>query len=195
MKHIFVDFETSGNQIQGKILNVAFTWFSLDSIESIEDIVSRCKFFKFNFNLEEQAKYIHDKETLNWWKKLPKEVFMEAFANPENGIDFNTFVDEFDDYVSSHMKNGHIWSRGAFDINLLERIYTDIGRKSLVGFWRQRDARSFIDAANILLGLDDPFIGKVKDFKQSYVAHDPKHDIAKDIQQLQLVYTTLQELQ
>lgn len=192
-KHFIIDWETGGDSLNGKILNVAWTHFDTDQVENIDDIVERTSFLRLNYKHTSQDGYVFNKDTMEWWSTLPKELQAETFNNPEQGVDVLTVLNRLADDIQAHYSAKNcMWSRGTdFDLTILRRLLKDNGMDDLYPFWMNRDVRTFCDTLNIVEGLENPWRGKIVSLKQEYVAHDPRYDIAKDIQQIQIVFNTL----
>jgi hypothetical protein len=196
MAHILIDFETLGQAQNGKVTYCAYASFNIDMVEPIEEIMSRVSTFKFNWL--EQDEYELDESVIEFWKKQPFEIRNEMLGSPETGRSISEFLDEFADFFFESKFNATtdiLWSRGnSFDITILNRLYSDNGKEPPYPFWRVRDARTWVDAANVLcnnLHNGTYFTGKFgKDTKSSN--HSAVFDVAKDVEQIQRAYSVLE---
>ena len=196
MAHILIDFETLGSALNGKVTYVSWCHFDIKQQETIDEILPRVKDFKFNWL--EQEQYELDDGVIEFWKKQPMDIRQEMLGNPEDGRSIKEFLNEFSDTFFStgfSAKTDVLWSRGnTFDITILDRLYSDEGIDTPYPFWRVRDARTFIDAVNVLLGRVNkdgtPFMGKLGT-EAKVSNHSASFDVAKDISQLQETYSIL----
>ena len=196
MAHILIDFETLGSALNGKVTYVSWCHFSIDERESIDEILPRVNDFKFNWL--EQDQYELDSGVIEFWKKQPIEIRNEMLGKPETGGTIKEFLNEFSDTFFStgfSAKTDVLWSRGnTFDITILDRLFKDEDIEAPYPFWRVRDARTFLDAVNVMTDIKNRdgthFMGKLGEGAK-VSNHSASFDVAKDISQLQDAYSIL----
>ena len=201
--HIMIDFESIGKAINGKMAFVGFTKFNPYELNSHEELMDQVMEVKLNWAHEDQADFKYDKGILDFWTNQPLEIRKRMLDEPETGVCIIEFCNIFEDYLHSCGFNGArdiVWARGTnFDITILERFYSTAERELPFPWWRARDVRTFIDAANVVTNQTNKqgsnFIGKMVHINDQVSNHDAKFDIANDIVNVQRVMKILMEFQ
>ena len=196
--NILIDFETLGTNVSGKVAFCSYCAFDIDVPNSIDHYKSLVRSFKFNWY--DQPDYIFNEDVVKFWKKQPIEIRQKMLGDPETGGSILEFCNSFEDYLFETKFTANkdiIWARGiSFDLAVLDRLYESIGRNPPYFFWKIRDVRTFIDAANVINGdvnkEGTPWLGKIPGNDNSN--HDSDYDVIKDIVQIQSVYKTLKSL-
>lgn len=185
MDFIF-DFETlSVSRHNCVVVNLATLEFDPSRFKSdqytFSELVDSCLLYKFDIK-EQREVYgrVVDKDTLDWWKKLPKDVSGQLLPSPDD-----MSISDIPLHISDR-DYGNIWSRGnTFDPIILDYLMDDIDSRHLFPFWKVKDTRSFLDG--LLYGSDYKNSFMPEDLDIEFKHHDPCHDIALDVMRMQTI--------
>ena len=192
---VIYDFETlSQNQINGVVLSFAMVNYSesrfTSSPYSYQELVNSAKMIKFD--VAEQVKKFDrkiDKPTLEWWQSQPKEAQEQSLKpmSTDKSITelYSFFVENAD--VEQIKK---VYTRGnTFDPIFFEYIMKQIGKEDPYPWWAVRDTRSLLDGLLWGTGANNKFIPP--GLEESFVGHDPRHDVAMDVMRMQTIIQAL----
>lgn len=196
--HFILDTETMGSaSINCAVVDCSYVCFDWDrfttdpyTFSELESLAQRSK-----LDVAHQVKVFGfkvDKDTVDWWSKLPPEV--RAMAKPnKNDLTLNQFFDKLNSYLNGFNKIHYWWSRAnSFDPIILWRLIDHRPDKNLINnklpHWKLRDTRTFIDArANFPVKNGFiPFKDETK-WAVTFKEHNSIHDIIADILRLQVL--------
>lgn len=80
-------------------------------------------------------------DTIAWWATQSKEAQDAAFSEVGR-IPLMEAVDQFHQFVWNCER---VWSQGSFDVNIMEHLYTSLGRPYSWQYWQVRDSRTIFD--------------------------------------------------
>lgn len=80
-------------------------------------------------------------DTIAWWATQSKEAQEAAFSE-EGRVSIEHAVDLFHKFV---WNSERVWSQGSFDVNIMEHLYTSIGKPYAWQYWQVRDSRTLFD--------------------------------------------------
>lgn len=187
---VIYDFETLGLD-QNKSVVVSFAMLSFSEKSYVEkpydynDLISSCKYIKFN--AEEQVRDYGrkiDKDTLKWWSEQGPKAKKQITPSLED-----VSISELYDFIIANvdLKNHKkAYTRGnTFDPIFLDSILASCGKVNPMHWRTIRDTRSMIDGMSFGMNLDNTFTPS--EWKDSFVKHDPRHDITMDVMRMQLL--------
>ena len=186
---IIFDFETlSQEQTNGVVLSMAMLNFAEcrfigDNAYTFDELVQNTQMIKFN--VEEQVKKYNreiNRDTLTWWSEQG-ELAKQQLKPSENDVSIDQLYNFFIVNKSTNVKK--VYTRGnTFDPIFLEYIMRQTNNPMPYDWWEVRDTRSLIEGLSWGSDLKHSFI---PDGCESFIAHDPKHDIAMDVMRLQVL--------
>jgi len=80
-------------------------------------------------------------DTIAWWATQSKEAQEAAFGDV-NRVTVEDAVEQFHKFV---WNSERVWSQGSFDVNIIEHLYTSIGKPYAWQYWQVRDSRTLFD--------------------------------------------------
>ncbi len=80
-------------------------------------------------------------DTIAWWATQSKEAQEAAFSDV-NRVTVEDAIDQFHKFV---WNSERVWSQGSFDVNIIEHLYTSIGKPYAWQYWQVRDSRTLFD--------------------------------------------------
>lgn len=201
-KNFIFDFETLGtNLIKGfPVLDIAYVVFDAERFVSsepyeFEELVDLMQYAKFD--VADHCKtygYKPEKSTIEWWSQQSKEA-QRNIQPMSTDISIAKFADQLLEYLNNN-KPKYWWSRGnTFDPLVLYRIFDDLNRSDELNkvcpHWAVRDIRTYIDAKFDFSGaVQNGFV--LDEWKDKFVAHNAKHDVAADILRLQKIVRSIE---
>jgi len=194
---IIYDFETlSQNPNNGVVLCVAGLRFNEDRFISdnepyeYKELLDSAQFMKFSVR-DQVTNYNRkiDKSTVEWWASQTSDA-RELLKESETDRPMRDIAYFFKDLVRDPSTVGKVYTRGnTFDPIFLDNIMKDLKLPEPYNWWAVRDTRSMIDGLAFGSGLNNTFM--VPDLEDSFVHHDPIHDIAMDVMRMQYVVRKL----
>lgn len=191
MKTFVCDVETLGGAPHGVIVSAAFLIFDMEKDYTFNQLVKQALYIKFNVKEQKTAGRLVQQGTVDWWKKQAKEAQMKLLPSSDD----LTMIDAIHKIHKYFNDNGIFtgkdlfgFCRGqSFDFPLLVDFYemNNLSHMWLLDFWRQRDTRTYIGAALGKISMDKVNLPKEVFDPAQFLAHDPVHDIAKDILMMQ----------
>ena len=130
---VMIDLETVGKMAGCGILSIGACTFDIRSVfnESISQI--SCL----------NAGLVEDPETLSWWSKQPREVYLTAFSGEVSII---KVLGDFSDWLRTlgYPKDKvYVWGNGAkFDLGILEAAYAAVGMDYPIDYKNERCYRT-----------------------------------------------------
>ena len=184
------DYETLGQNSQtAPVLSIAYLEFNSNKFYSsspyeYDELLNLCGFVKFD--VKDQIKNYGKKieaDTAEWWQKQGDEA--KAVLKPTSMDKPLTFLPiALDMYFEDFNKIKKCWTRGnTFDPLFMAQNMKDVGKSDPFKWWTIRDTRSFLDALLIGSDMDNKFV--LPEWKDKFVAHDPRHDIVVDVLRMQ----------
>lgn len=178
MKEIIVDIETLSTKSNACVLTLGAILFDRNDNKKydLEYLNKNNKTFYIRIKKESCDNLSLDvsKDTLDWWKRQPKESRYEVFDHPDR-IDIKDALILLSKFASGCEV---FWSQGAFDYIILENIYKILDINVPWKFWQIRDSRTLFDVCNINIkninseGLHNAlsdcyrqYLGKIEAFK------------------------------
>jgi hypothetical protein len=191
---IIYDFETLGNQYDGVVISLAVLRFNENNYAldpyNYDDLVEQTGFIKFN--VEEQVKKYNRKieqTTLKWWDQQTEQAKEQLKPSPSDASisDLWNFMTE---YTKGMNDIRRVYTRGnMFDPVLMEKLLYSCDKGVPYPWWNVRDTRSFLDGLLWGSDIDNKFMPD--GCAQSFIHHDPRHDIALDVMRMQTVVRAL----
>lgn len=80
-------------------------------------------------------------DTIAWWATQSKEAQEAAFGDA-NRVSVEDAIEQFHKFV---WNSERVWSQGSFDVNIMEHLYTSIGKPYAWQYWQVRDSRTLFD--------------------------------------------------
>ena len=190
---VIFDFETlSQDQISGVVVSMAMLNFSEarftgESSYTFDELVGNTKMIKFN--VEEQVKKYNrkiNKDTLEWWNNQGEDAKQQLKPSPED-VSISELYGFF--ILNKSANVNRVYSRGnTFDPIFLEHIMRQTDYPYPYNWWEVRDTRSLIEGLTWGTDIRNNF---TPPDCESFVAHDPKHDIALDVMTIQTLVRAL----
>lgn len=184
LKPFIFDTETLGPSPHGIVVSAAFIVFDFDKDESFTDLISKALYIKFDIKDQIALGRVKDKSTIEWWKKQSPEAQKKLLPSKDD-VSLNDGIDLIVDYFKAHnitKSNSVGFCRGqSFDFPLITDLFKTVNREHQWpnNFWNQRDTRTYI--GTMLGKIDIREVPLPKGVINNFIAHDPVHDIAKDI--------------
>jgi len=190
---IIYDFETLGDQYTGVAVSLAILRFNESNYAldpyNYDNLVEDTAYIKFD--VEEQVKKFGrkiDKSTLEWWGRQSEEAQQQLKPSPSDVSISNlwNFITEY----TQGMDIRRVYTRGnMFDPVLMEKLLYSCDKGIPYPWWNVRDTRSFLDGLLWGSDVDDKFMPD--GCAQSFIHHDPRHDISLDVMRMQTVVRAL----
>lgn len=190
-----LDFETMGTDPDSIVLSCAITFHERGKLDyTFEELVEKTHYFKFE--LEHQQKDFnrtYNERTLEWWQKQDPEVRKSQFSPSEYDFTLGEFITAYYNLLEQYGSNNNsmAFCRGqSFDFPILKNIHQSVRNSNPdffpVPFWQQTDIRSVLRGLMMDLTVRNIPMpdGTLKGFKK----HDPIHDNAKAILEMQWAY-------
>jgi len=188
---IVYDFETLGQKPTSAVLCLAALRFNEDRYLSDEpytykELLDCARFIKFS--VREQAELYGrgiEKSTIDWWKEQPREA-QELIKESETDRSLADIVQFFQDLIVDPSQISKVYTRGnTFDPIFLDSILENVKSPEVYNWWTVRDTRSMIDGLSFGSGLKNSFM--VPGLEESFIHHNPIHDIAMDVMRMQFL--------
>lgn len=192
---VIYDFETlSQDQQSGVVLSMAMlnfseTRFTGELAYTFDELVDLTHFIKFDVS-EQVKKYNRkiDKSTLEWWNDQG-ELAKEQLKPSVDDVSIDTLYSFFIVNKSANVKK--VYTRGnTFDPIFMENLMKQINKPMPYEWWEVRDTRSLIEGLSWGSDLDNKF--KPPNC-ESFIHHDPRHDIALDVMRIQSLVQAINE--
>lgn len=186
---IIYDFETLGQKPTSAVLCLAALRFNEDRYLSDEpytykELLDSARFIKFS--VREQAEIYGrriDKSTIDWWKTQSKDA-QELIKESDADQSLVEIVPFFRNLIVDPSQISKVYTRGnTFDPIFLDSILENVKSPEVYNWWAIRDTRSMIDGLSFGSGLKNTFM--VPGLEESFIHHDPIHDIAMDVMRMQ----------
>lgn len=191
MKTFVCDTETLGGAPHGVIVSAAFLIFDLEKDYTFQELVKSALYVKFNVKEQKEKGRKIQQNVIEWWKKQDKEAQIKLLPS-KNDVSMTEAIHIIHKYFNDNgIYNGkdlYGFCRGmSFDFPLLVDMYEmeNLSHMWLLDFWKQRDTRTYISAALGSLKTDKVNLPKEVFDPKDFLAHDPVHDIAKDVLMMQ----------
>lgn len=152
---LIIDFNTMGSdKYTCAVIDCAVLFFEPERFQSdpytMKDIVNTKR---FKLSVKQQVanhNWVVDKSTVEFWANQP-ESMRNRIAPKNSDLTVEDFVSSFSEYVNTKANIRCWWTRGCdYDSAILSRMFTAANKenalKESVGYWKQRDVKTFIDA-------------------------------------------------
>ena len=188
---IVYDFETLGQKPTSAVLCLAALRFNEDRYLSdrpytYKELLDSARFIKFSVReqVEMYGRRI-DKSTIDWWKEQPREA-QELIKESETDRPLAEIAPFFQDLIIDPSQISKVYTRGnTFDPIFLDSILENVKSPEVYNWWTVRDTRSMIDGLSFGSGLKNSFM--VPGLEESFIHHNPIHDIAMDVMRMQFL--------
>ena len=188
-KHIIYDFETLSQEYNGVVTCCALLLFEDSRFNpsndpyTFEELADSCKVIKLN--VEDQVKNYGRKisqSTLDWWKEQGEEA--QKWITPsDDDQKISKLYDWFWESIPLGVKN--FYTRGnTFDPIFLQSLMADTDRPMPYDWWQIRDTRSYIEG---LAWGSDLMNDYIPPGCESFIKHNPKHDVVLDVMRMQTI--------
>ena len=182
--------QTNGVVVSMAMLNFAESRFTSDTMAyTFSELVENTHMIKFD--VQDQVKSYKrniNKDTLNWWMEqgdLAKEQLKPSSDDKSISELYSFFV------LNKSVNVKKVYTRGnTFDPIFLEYIMRQTGNPMPYDWWEVRDTRSTIEGLSWGSTLKNSFVPE--GCQESFIAHDPKHDVAMDVMRLQTLVQAIQ---
>ena len=138
---VMLDLETLDTRVTAAVVSMAAVPFNLKTGFISDDV------FYSAINLDSALRYgTASGDTLRFWvEKAPPEALAAAWRGTKA---FTKVLDEFTQFMTPFSQTA-IWSQGpAFDVAILERLYSKMNLPTPWKFWNARDVRTIIHVCN-----------------------------------------------
>jgi len=188
MKSCIYDFETLSQDVfTAPVVNLAILVFDesrfLTNPYTFDDLVDSCRLVKFD--VEEQVKKYNrkiQKSSLEWWGSLGphgKKMLLPS----EDDVSIESLYDILANEIGMQDFD-RVYTRGnTFDPILLKSVLETFGKEDPSKWWVIRDTRSLFEGMTYGHNIKSTFIPD--ELKESFIAHDPCHDVAMDVMRFQ----------
>lgn len=172
----------------GATLDFSESEFLSDTPYEYDELVKRCKFWKFDI-MEQKKKYglTAEPATMDWWKEQGEQML--KFLKP---MKMDISIADFRSKLLECYDQGNInktFTRGEMDLDFMKNMMY-ITNQQFPFHWRSpRDVRSYVDGMIIGTELENNFMPE--GLEEKYIAHDPRHDIALDVMRMQTCFRSL----
>lgn len=185
-----IDCETLGRTPSAIILSASMITFDMDTYRSFEDLIRLGLTVKLDKKAQHQIGRTTDTDVIEWWKEQSKEAQQVLFSH-DSDKDVDKFLKlwkMYNEKTGFDPKEGYLYIRGPhFDEPMLAHMIRQHGLDPTEFYnpFKVRDVRTLIDT-NMLTDTgyfvsDVPMPGRI--------AHDGKHDCARDIILMQDSFT------
>lgn len=190
------DFETlSQDPTNGVVISFAMLMFNedrfLDNPYTYEELLSETKYIKFN--VEEQVKKYNlsiEKATLDWWSQQ-NETAKKQLVPRATDVSIDELYSFVQTNAASEVPLKKVYTRrNTFDPVFMTSIMKTTGNPLPYDWWLVRDTISTIDGLSWGSGISDKFYPD--GLYDSFVHHDPRHDIVMDVMRLQTLVQAIQ---
>jgi hypothetical protein len=153
----------------------------LENPYTYEELLKSVEFFKFDVAEQLGMSRFIEKSSIEWWRSLPPEVQVNTKPLPTD-VSIKKLPEIFNKLLICECKN--VYTRGNnFDPVITTTIYNYLGVKENYKWWTLRDIRSLFDGMTYGHEIKNTFIPE--GLKESFKAHDPKHDVSMDVMRFQ----------
>lgn len=168
IKHVMIDIETLGIKPTSAVIQMGFVAFHHENCETKID-------YEVQFNIEpkywlEKNRTV-DSETIAWWFKQSDEARTNLFGEGRSMIEV---LAQTNILMGGYLNNENscIWSKGGFDIVILENLFESYGFDCPWKYWQTRDLRTLLALTNV-------------DFKRekNNIAHNALDDVRFQLKQ------------
>lgn len=185
-----LDIETLDQESSSVILSIALVYFETKIPVLVQNLKRQSVFVKIDVN-EQRKKYNRtvSKETLSWWQKQSADCQEKSLIPNSADMSVEAAFDVLSNFFRKHggSKRSHLYSRGSFDVIIVDSLIRVAGLKPLVHFSNHRDVRTFLTCIypNTKDGYVEVDDENCPDFKTStLIKHDPTDDCILDIVQM-----------
>lgn len=188
---VIYDFETLGQAPGSAVVCIAALRFNEDRYLSdtpytYGELLDTAKFMKFS--VKEQVEVYGrgvQRSTIDWWKKQSKEA-RDLIEPSDTDQSLSKIIPFFKDLIGDASMVSKVYTRGnTFDPIFLNSILENLRSPELYNWWSVRDTRSMIEGLSFGTGLKNSFM--VPGLEESFIHHDPIHDIAMDVMRMQYI--------
>lgn len=181
------DFETLSQDPQtGVVLSFAMLNYSeqrfIDNPYTYQELLNSAKMIKFDVQ-NQVTNYSRkiEKETLDWWSKQNEEAKKQLVPSADD----KSIAELYSFFVVNRATNLEkiFTRRNTFDPIFMSSIMKITGNPEPYDWWTVRDTISFINGLSYGVELSDKFIPD--GLQDSFVVHNPIHDIAMDVMRMQ----------
>jgi hypothetical protein len=172
-RNVMIDIETLGRKPGFIILSVALVEFDIKTGTVLKSL-------QRNFNLVESLSqgFKIEADTLKWWSKQNKELFLEMISIPPQK------VEDVLDEIIFFIKDGSpafVWANSpSFDLSMLESYFDKYNKKTPWNYTHEMDLRTI---SNL-----NPMIRKNLKKENKDVLHDPFEDCKIQIDTLKQIF-------
>ena len=188
---IIYDFETLSQRPTGVVVCLAAMRFNEDRYLSdnpyeYKELLDTAQFIKFS--VKEQVEVYGreiQKSTIDWWKSQPSEA--RDLINPSDADQSLTEIVPFlKNLIVDPSQIGKVYTRGnTFDPIFLDSILAAARSPELYNWSSVRNTRSMIEGLSFGADIKNSFM--VPGLEESFIHHDPIHDIAMDVMRMQFL--------
>jgi len=157
-----------------------------DNPYEYKELLDTAQFIKFS--VKEQVEVYGreiQKSTIDWWKSQSSEA--RDLINPSDADQSLTEIVPFlKNLIVDPSQIGKVYTRGnTFDPIFLDSILAAVRSPELYNWWSVRDTRSMIEGLSFGADIKNSFM--VPGLEESFIHHDPIHDIAMDVMRMQFL--------
>lgn len=135
---MMIDIETLSTKKNAAIVSIGAVKFSID-----KGIIDEF-YTEINPKASLELGLSMDKDTMEWWKKQPKETLAWAKSNK----DIFTALSEFQNWYGYH--KGNVWANGVdFDMPIMDSSFKACNKPLPWHWWNQMDCRTMFSLFSI----------------------------------------------
>jgi len=197
--NVIIDFETVDKIPTAAVASMAVIVFDPSVVQDFDNLVKNS--FRIKFNLAEQYSMgrTWEQSTVDWWMAPEQaDAFQRVIVPSTDDVSINELPIKLKQYLDrmGYKPNvgEKIYARGnAFDMPLMENIFTSLGAEAVLPWWGYRDVRTEIDAIAPYWNPEHKAWGNMNCFvpPASFVKHIDTHDCAIDVIKMQYAHLKL----
>jgi hypothetical protein len=171
-----------------------------NSWNRIDKDLKQIEFLKIDYGKIKNYSKKSEESTMKFWQNLPSEIQKKILTPKDYDLSVMEFMEELINDLHSGPKIDYWWSRSnTFDPIILWQLAHATGKADTLDlylkFWRVRDVRTYIDA-KFDFSTKNGFcpVSDEKWWKENFIEHDSRYDIAADVLRLQAIHRAQNEL-
>ena len=118
------DIETLGIESNSIVLSAAIIYFDLDERPTLNELIDRALFVKFDAVEQKKAGRLITPSTLTWWKEQHEYIRKLSFVPRDDDYSMADGIEELRKYVTKYGngKGDMMWARGGLDQMAIESL-------------------------------------------------------------------------
>lgn len=184
---LMVDTEGLSWSPHGVILSMAVVPFRMKDSDSLETLVKRGLYLKFNVKEQIGLGRHIDKGTVDWWKRQSEDA-KKILIPSEEDVYMKEGLEILGSYISNWYtrKTGIFWARGIqYDWSLIDDIYHHMEVENPMNGWLLQDTKTMM---RMLTGDLYAKYDLDSGVPEGFVAHDALYDACHEVLKVQELY-------